>query len=245
MSHVMRITIVGLLSGLAGTGLGGFISLFFNQISNRTLGFILEFSAGLMTAMVCFELVPEALQAGGPVYSFTGIILGVISIILIENMLRQNKSFNKNRNSNLLKTGLLVAAGIALHNFPEGIAVGSGFEASPTLGMTITSAIIIHDIPEGIAMSIPMRAGGYSKKRAFLYTLLSGIPMGAGALAGSVLGAISTKLIAVCIGFAAGAMLYIIFGELVPESKKLYLGRFSSLGNVLGIICGIMISVVN
>ena len=138
-----------------------------------------------------------------------------------------------------------MAIGISLHNFPEGFAVGSGFQASMTLGTTVTLVIIIHDIPEGIAMALPMIAGGLSKGKAFFYTLLSGIPMGIGALFGALLGGISRGFIAACLGFAGGAMLYIVFVELVPESKKIYLGRLSSIGNLLGIICGIIVSIYN
>lgn len=92
-------------------------------------------------------------------------------------------------------------------------------------------------------MALPMISGGVSKSKALFYTLLSGIPMGIGTLLGALLGGISTSFISVCLGFAGGAMLYIVFVELVPESKKIYLGRLSSIGNLLGIICGIILSV--
>ncbi|NMB95731.1 MAG: ZIP family metal transporter, partial [Clostridiaceae bacterium] len=77
----------------------------------------------------------------------------------------------------------------------------------------------------------------------FAYTILSGIPMGIGALMGAILGGLSDLFIGACLGFAAGAMLYIVYVNLVPESKKIYLGRFSSVGNLLGIICGIIITI--
>lgn len=242
MKHFLSITLFGLFSGLIGTGLGGLSAFMVGKTSNRFMSSILEFSAGLMTAVVCFELLPEAFMLGGAIYTLTGVLSGIIVIVLIENALKHSTQFNKGSGSSLLKAGVLMAIAIALHNLPEGFAVGSGFEVSSSLGFTITAAIIIHDIPEGIAMAIPMRAGGFSKSRAFLYTLLSGVPMGIGALFGAALGSISDLLTAACLGFAGGAMLYIIFGELVPESKRLYLGRVSSLANILGILCGIIIS---
>ena len=245
MGHLLQITLLGLVSGLAGTGLGGLSAFLVSRTSNRILSTILEFSAGLMTSVVCFELLPEAFKLGGPVYTFAGIISGLLVVVIIESMLKKSRTLTSGQNSGLLKAGILMAIAIAMHNFPEGFAVGSGFEASASLGFTITAAIIIHDIPEGIAMAVPMRAGGLSRLKAFGYTLLSGVPMGLGALLGAALGMISNNLTAACLGFAAGAMLYIIYGELVPESKRLYLGRLSSFANVCGILCGIIVSIYN
>ena len=243
---MLTVTIIGLLSGITGTGIGGLSAFFVNRVSNRFLSFILEFSAGLMTAVVCFELIPEAFELGGLIPVFGGIFAGIVGIIVIENYVRKLKFIKSSSSkSSLLRAGILMSIGIALHNFPEGFAVGSGFKASVGLGLTITAAIVIHDIPEGIAMAVPMRAGGFSRKKAFFLTLLSGIPMGFGAFLGAILGDISQVFIAICLGFAGGAMLYIIYGELVTESRKLYLGRLSSIGNIMGIICGIIVSVFN
>ncbi len=245
MEHLLRITLVGLVSGLAGTGLGGLSAFMISKASNRIMSSILEFSAGLMTAVVCFELLPEAFKLGGTFCTFGGILAGILVVVLIESLLKKSKVIGKGENTGLLKAGILMAIAIAMHNFPEGFAVGSGFEASSSLGLTITAVIVIHDIPEGIAIAVPMRAGGFSRLKAFSYTLLSGVPMGFGALLGAALGRISDLFTAACLGFAGGAMLYIIYGELVPESKRLYLGRLSSLANVWGILCGIIVSIYN
>lgn len=246
MENLLRVALFGLISGITGTGLGGLIAVSIGRISNRFLSFILEFSAGLMTAVVCFELIPEAFELGGVLFAFLGIFFGLLVIIAIEEFMRNSKFIPRRySNSSLLRTGILMSIGIALHNFPEGFAVGSGFEASVGLGLTITAVIVIHDIPEGIAMAIPMRNGGLSRVEALFYTILSGVPMGIGALLGAAIGGISSQFIALCLGFAGGAMLYIVYAELVPESKKLYLGRLSSVGNVIGLICGIIVSISN
>lgn len=245
MEHIFRVTFIGLVSGMVGTSIGGLMAFFIRDISNRTLGFILEFSAGLMTAVVCFELIPEAFKIGGNILGFLGIGIGVCTLMIIEDFVKRMESLRRNKRSGLLRAGILMAIGIALHNFPEGFAVGSGFEASVKLGVTLTAVIMIHDVPEGIAIAVPLRVGGISKMKAFLLTVLSGVPMGFGAFFGAVLGDISPSFIALCLGFAGGAMLYVIYGELVPESKRLYFGRLSSLGNILGIICGIIVSVYN
>jgi len=245
MVHLLKASFVGLCSGLIGTGIGGLSVFFVSSAGNRILSTLLEFSAGLMTAVVCFELLPQAFLIGGALYTLAGVLSGILIVLLAEGILKNSRKLSHGKNSGLLRAGVLMAVALALHNFPEGFAVGSGFEASTGLGITITAAIIIHDIPEGIAMALPMRAGGMSKMRAFLYTLLSGVPMGLGAFFGAALGKMSNLLTAACLGFAAGAMLYIVNAELVPESKRLYLGRLSSLGNVFGILCGIIVSLYN
>lgn len=246
MEHLTGVTIIGLASGIIGTGTGGLMAFFITRISNRFLGFILEFSAGLMTAVICFELIPEAFEYGGIPLTFTGIVAGIVAIIAIDSIVRKSEFASaRSGKNNLLKAGILMSIGIAIHNFPEGLAVGSGFEASFKLGITLAAVIAVHDIPEGVAMAVPLRVGGLSKVKAFVITVLSGIPMGFGALFGAVLGGVSREFISVCLGFAGGAMLYIVFGELVPESKRLYSGRLPSVGNVLGILCGIIITAID
>jgi len=245
MEYLLRATFIGLVSGMTGTGIGGLIAFFINKVNNRFLSSIMEFSAGLMTSVVCFELIPEAFDLGGTVTTFFGIFCGIFVVIIIENFIKKSQMLKKNYgNTGLLRAGILTSIGIALHNLPEGFAVGSGFEVSMSLGLTITAVIVIHDIPEGISIAVPMRAGGFSKSKAFIYTILSGLPMGLGAFLGAALGSISQKLISLCLGFAGGAMLYVVYGELVPESKRLYLGRLSSIANIMGIICGIIVSIL-
>lgn len=244
--HVLEIMLIGLVSGITGTGFGGLAAFFIKNISNRFLSVILEFSAGLMTSVVCFELIPEAFEFGGVAITTAGVLSGVIALIIIEGFINKTNLIKKgNTKNSILRAGILTAIGIALHNFPEGFAVGSGFEASTGLGITLTIVILIHDIPEGIATAVPLRAGGFSKRRSFLFTVLSGVPMGLGALIGSILGEISKGFIAACLGFAGGAMLYIVCGGLVTESKRLYRGRLPTIGNILGMVCGILVTFYN
>ena len=89
-------------------------------------------------------------------------------------------------------------------------------------------------------MAIPMKNGGMKKSRVIFLVILSGITTGIGAFFGTIIGSISEQIIAMCLSFAAGAMLYIVSGELIPESNKLYNGRMSAIGNMLGFIIGIL-----
>ncbi|MDQ2087672.1 ZIP family metal transporter [Herbivorax sp. ANBcel31] len=246
MDYLLKITLIGLVSGMIGTGIGGLTVFFVSAINRRLLSLLLEFSAGLMTAVVCFKLLPEAIDFAGLVLTLAGVAAGVLSIISVEEVMNKKDGRKAvKKRSGLLRAGILMSIGIALHNFPEGFAIGAGFEASASLGILLTAIIVIHDIPEGVAMAVPMKLGGYSSKKAFMLTLLSGTPMGMGTLLGAVLGRISTGYVGVCLGFAAGAMLYVVYAELIIESKKLYMGRLPSLGNVTGIVCGIIISIAS
>lgn len=150
-----------------------------------------------------------------------------------------NKKKTTTTNS-LLKTGIIVSIGLALHNFPEGLAIGSGFGASLKLGYSLALAILLHDIPEGVSMAVPMKNGGMKRTKVIFYVILSGVTTGIGAFFGALVGTISQEIIAICLSFAAGAMLYIVSGELIPESNKLYRGRIASIGNILGFILGIL-----
>lgn len=120
--------------------------------SSKFLSFILEFAAGLMTAVICFDLIPEALEIVPITLCIFGVLLGVICMILCDKAV--NKIYSKKESDNsLLKTGIIICIGLAIHNFPEGLAIGSGFDASQKLGISLAIAIALHDIPEGIFQS--------------------------------------------------------------------------------------------
>lgn len=93
-------------------------------------------------------------------------------------------------------------------------------------------------------MAVPMKNGGIKTSKVIFYVVLSGVTTGIGAFFGAIIGNISQSIIAMCLAFAAGAMLYIVSGELVPESNKLYKGRMNAIGNIIGFILGIFSSIV-
>ena len=191
-----------------------------------------------MTAVICFDLIPEALEIVPITLCIFGVFLGVISMIVCDKLV--NKVYaKKDTNNNLLKTGIIICIGLAIHNFPEGLAIGSGFDASQQLGISFAIAIALHDIPEGISISLPMKNGGFSKPKSIILTAISGFTTGIGAFFGAIIGNISLNLIGVSLAFAAGAMLYIVSCELIPESNRLYKGRMGSLGNILGVVIGL------
>ncbi len=247
MQEIMNTTILGLFFGTIGTTLGGIIGCIIKNNSNKFLSFILSFAAGLMMAVICFDLIPEALEISKISQTIIGIFIGIIVMIfcdLIVDRKFKNKTKDLGVKRNLLKTGIIVSIGLAIHNVPEGLAIGSGFDASLKLGYSLALAICFHDIPEGISMAVPMKSGGMKVYKIMFYVILSGLATGLGALIGSIVGKVSEQVIAICLSFAAGAMLYIVSGELIPESNKLYKGRMSALGNMLGFVIGICVTIL-
>ena len=243
MGNILKTTLIGLFFGTFGTTIGGIIGVKFKNPSKKFLSFILSFASGLMLAIVCFDLLPEAFNLTNLPTVFLGILLGIIMMIicdlLVDKKFNNSNKFKQNKND-LLKTGIIVSIGLALHNFPEGLAIGSGFGASIKLGLSLAIAICLHDIPEGISMAVPMKNGGIKKSKVIFYVVLSGITTGIGAFFGSIIGEISQSVIAMCLAFAAGAMIYIVSGELTPEANSLYKGRISAIGSILGLLIGIL-----
>lgn len=251
MQNIMNTAVLGLFFGTIGTTIGGIIGCSLKSQSNKFLSFILSFAAGLMMAVICFDLIPEALGLSQITEVIIGIVLGIVVMIfcdlIVDKIFSKKAILNQNRNkvsNNLLKTGIIVSIGLAIHNIPEGLAIGSGFEASLKLGFSLAIAICFHDIPEGISMALPMKNGGMKAYKIMFYVILSGIATGVGALIGSIVGKISEQIIAIALSFAAGAMLYIVSGELIPESNSLYKGRISALGNMIGFIIGICVTLL-
>lgn len=209
--EILKTTLLGLFFGTFGTTLGGIIGVTIKKHSNKFLSFILAFASGLMMSVICFDLLPEAFGISKITTVVLGTIVGIIAMILCDLLVekRFNKRMKKTSN-NLLKTGIIVSIGLAIHNFPEGLAIGSGFEASIKLGLSLAIAICLHDIPEGISMAVPMKNGGMKIGKVIFYVILSGITTGIGAFFGAVIGGISQAVIAFCLSFSAGAMLYIV-----------------------------------
>ena len=170
--EILKTTILGLFFGTFGTTLGGIIGVVIKKHSNKFLSFILAFASGLMMSVICFDLLPEALGISNIVNVIIGTIIGIVSMIFCDILVEKKFSVNsktKGMENNLLKTGIIVSIGLAIHNFPEGLAIGSGFEASLKLGLSLAIAICLHDIPEGISMAVPMKNGGMKISKVIFY----------------------------------------------------------------------------
>lgn len=152
MDEILRTTLLGLFFGTFGTTIGGLLGIVIKKNSKKFLSFILSFASGLMMAIICFDLIPEALGISSIYSIIFGILIGIVSMIFCDVIVQRRftkKESGYNSKNDLLRTGIIVSIGLAIHNFPEGLAIGSGFEASLRLGLGLAIAICLHDIPEG------------------------------------------------------------------------------------------------
>ena len=157
---------------------------------------------------------------------------------------------HKNRQNNdyygLFIAGLVMACAIALHNLPEGMVIGASYagDAGSIVGgsgFILAVVIGLHNIPEGMAVSVPLITGGMGKWKAILITALSGAPTIIGAMLGYSLGLISPLWLAVSLSFAAGAMLYVVFGELLPEAILMWRSKLPALFMLIGTLVGLIL----
>ncbi len=156
-----------------------------------------------------------------------------------------DKKLSKRRE--LFVAGLVMAFAIALHNLPEGMVIGASYanESATTFGLTggLAIAIVIglHNIPEGMSVSVPLIAGGTNKVKAVIITAATGAPTVLGAMLGYFLGTISPISLSLSLSFASGAMLYVVFGELMPEAILMWRSKAPGFAMLVGLLVGVII----
>lgn len=244
MRYLLLVTLVGLLSGVIGTAGGGLAVVFVRKIENRLLGILLGVSAGIMASISFMELIPEAIEEGTIFSAVFGIMIGIFIIGFLDlKFPHRHFSFSKDGNTKkgrYLKTGILLSIGIALHNLPEGVAIGTSMMVSFQVGLSIAVLMAIHNFPEGMAVGAAMCVGGVKASKVIGIAALAGVPMGIGAFIGGLLGGVSDWALSVSLGFAAGAMLYIVFDELIPDAHRKAKGHYAIGGILAGILIGII-----
>ena len=276
-------SIIGItaLAGMGGTGMGGLVSCLFRKDSSKTVSLLLSFAAGVMTSVVCFDLLAEALHSDGTSSKVglvvAGVLAGYIVIAILNawidrntdhevahidenhprtadsleelthaNHLQEHREGRQPR-SGLFLAGLVMAAAIALHNVPVGLVIGASFARSAKEmllnrgGLTIAIVIGLHNIPEGMAVAVPLISGGMPKWRSVIVTALTGFPTILGALLGFAVGAMGPTALAVSLSFASGAMLYVVFGELLPESILMWRSKLPATATIIGMLTGLVI----
>ena len=152
---------------------------------------------------------------------------------------------NKDNKFALFVAGMVMACAIALHNVPEGMTIGASYASNDgvmgSAALVLAILIGLHNIPEGMAVSVPLISGGMPKWKAVLMTASSGIPTIIGALLGYLIGDIGALGLCLSLGFASGAMLYVVFGEILPQAILMYHSKLPAFFTIIGILAGMVI----
>lgn len=196
-----------------------------------------------MLSIISFDLLPEAYEIGGFFIVTLGLVIGLIMVFCADEMIPTKKLKNyTGKKLTYIKMGLIIMISLGLHNFPEGVAVGSSYAYSNNMGIKLGVLISAHNIPEGMSVGVPMIMAGASPWSVILLTLLTGLPTAFGAALGALLGGISDYFIAFCLAAAASSMLYVTASELLPEASILHKGKISSIFLLAGFISGCYLS---
>ncbi len=221
--------IIGGVVGAAGTLIGGVIAMLIGKKVTEPRPF-LAVAGGMMTAVVFFDMFIESAQLSGIFIMAGGAVIGGGVFALLSPLFQGDES------KTMYKLGLLVLIGISFHNLPEGLAIGSSLVESTRLAFSLSFLLLVHNIPEGIAVGLPLRLSGMPAVKVLILSFLTGLPTAVGSVFGTALGFISTEMIALCISFAGGAMLYISIKELIPAAEKINKAFYALLGLALGFI---------
>lgn len=254
-SNFLIAFILTLLAGL-GTGIGSALAFFTKKTDTKFLSTALGFSAGVMIYVSFVEIFPQARElvlSSNNKYPELSIVLaffvGIAIIFFIDMLIPSGKNPHEvhkveemqmqkktPQESQLKRTGVLMALAIAIHNFPEGIATFTTAYVDPTLAIPITIAIAIHNIPEGIAVSIPIYYATGNRKKAFWYSFSSGMAEPAGGLIGYLLlmPFLTPFTLGLVMAGVAGIMVFISVDELIPAAEAYGHHHYSIAGFVAG-----------
>jgi ZIP family zinc transporter len=260
--HVLIAFLLTLFAGLS-TGVGSFIAFFAKKSKVGFLSLGLGFSAGVMIYISFVEILKKSKESIAVLSSLRlaswiavgSFFLGIIITTLIDKIIhayenphevRSDRDLSplkgKDTNSDdisspsLMRAGVFTALAIAIHNFPEGLVTFLAALVDPVFGISIAVAVAIHNIPEGISVSVPIFYATGNRKKAFIYSFLSGLAEPIGALAGYFIlrPFLNDLVMGVLLGVVAGIMVYISLDELLPTAREYGKGYTAILGLVLG-----------
>ena len=249
--------VIGLAIPFLGTTLGAaMVFLMKNKINNKIEKLLLGFASGVMIAASIWSLLIPAIEMSESqgkiawVPATIGFLLGITFLLVLDSLiphLHLKSDKPEGIKSKLKKTTMMVFA-VTLHNIPEGMAVGVTFAGALTQNAGITMAgafalaigIAIQNFPEGAIISMPLKSEGMSKSKAFLYGTLSGIVEPIGAIITILLTSAVVPILPYLLAFAAGAMIYVVVEELIPESQA---GEHSNIGTI-GVAIGFVVMMI-
>lgn len=230
--------LAGFLTGFLGIMVGILSSSFMKSRGMRFKGTVLGMLGGFSLGILCFDILPEAFRSGSIFLTITGSSIGLILAVILDGKLDHRASLITDKCS-FRKAAIFMSIGIAMHNLPSGIALGSLFSVSPVNGFYLSAAIMLHDIPDGLTLGIFFRECGEKIRKLVLIAFLTSLPMALGSLFGCFIK--SPVIITLSLSFAAVMILYVTIRETLPLANKTWNGRLTTIGNVIGMVFGMII----
>ncbi|MEM0457268.1 MAG: ZIP family metal transporter [Nitrososphaerota archaeon] len=233
--------LASLVVGLA-TGIGAVPVLFFKNVSHKITDSALGFAGGVMIAASIFSLLIPAIDTGGTFIAVIGFVFGSIFVYVLDRHVPHTHILKgiEGPKSTLSTVSLMMLA-VTIHNFPEGLAVGVGFGAGDlALATTVAMAIALQNIPEGMAIAFPLIGVGLKKAKASLYALLTGLAEPIGGVIGVLTVTFVSQALPFALAFAAGAMVYVVSDEMIPESHR----RGHELEATFGFLIGFIVMMI-
>lgn len=221
--------------------IGYLIGTIINCKNKLIISALYEISAGMMTGIVCFEMLPNSIEISNIYITIIGLIVGIIFTLILEYAITKIKLKNTIK---VYKTSIiLVILSMTTHNIIEGISIGSSYAYMFSLGLSLFISNLFHDIPESIVVGISLNEKKISKKKKIIQAVLLGVPTSFGIIIGSCIGNISYIYIALSLSISSGCMLYIVSCDLIPSSKEIGTNKLISIFYILGIILGLLITI--
>jgi ZIP family zinc transporter len=238
MNIILMGLLASLLAGLA-TGVGALPILFFKDVSDRVLDVMLGFAAGVMLAASSFSLLVPALEISDVWTVAVGFSLGALIIHLIDRYTPHLHIWTgvEGPKSPRLSGLMLMVVAITIHNFPEGMAVGVSFGGGDVArGVLVALAIGLQNMPEGLAVAFPLVREGYSRTKSLGIATLTGLVEPVGGLLGVALVSLAEPVLPWGLAFAAGAMVFVVSDEIIPESHRKGFEREATFGLIIGFL---------
>ena len=255
MQPILFVVLLTAATGVGGLAMGGGLAAALKRESPRGNSLLLSFTAGLMLSIVALDMVPEAVEAiegEAPLPLVPAVLVLGFAVTWLLNCWIDKSAHHEDKNDphqcacghhDLHTAGLVLAAAVALHNVPVGMAVGTTVAVQGVSLASVLSAVTIglHNLPEGMSIAIPLLHDGSKALSAIAVAALSGVPTVLGALAGWLVGGQAPLALAATLGLAGGAMLYVVFFELLPEAMEQWRSKWSILATVVGFALGVLL----